>query len=77
MSNTLVNEPLLTAQEVAERLRVKPYAVWEWAREGGMPHRRLGTRRMRFYWSEVAKWMDVQGRTENDSTPDQSAGKQG
>ena len=39
---------LLTAAEVAERLRVKPSTVSGWAREGRIPSVRLGPKTIRF-----------------------------
>lgn len=51
-----MNEPFLTAQEVATRLGMSPRWVLEQWEKGRLPGRRLGPRppaRVRFLWSEV------------------------
>ena len=47
---------LLTAEELAERLRVKPEWVWAQARAGRIPHVRLGRYR-RFRESAIEAWL--------------------
>jgi excisionase family DNA binding protein len=39
---------LLTVEDVARLLAVKPSTVYEWVRSGTMPHYRLGPRAIRF-----------------------------
>jgi len=51
-------ERLLSAQEVAERLGIKPRTVALWAREGRLPAYRLG-RYLRFKWELVERALDV------------------
>jgi excisionase family DNA binding protein len=49
-------DKLLTAEEVAERLRVNTEWVWAQARKGRIPHVRLGRYR-RFRESAVEAWL--------------------
>jgi excisionase family DNA binding protein len=49
-------DKLLTAEEVAERLGMKPDWVWAQARAGRIPHIRLGRYR-RFRESAVEEWL--------------------
>ena len=44
---------LLTADELADRLRVSASTVKEWAREGRIPEVRLSRRVRRFNYEEV------------------------
>jgi excisionase family DNA binding protein len=48
--------PLLTAQEVAERLGVSKDWVWAQARAGAIPHVRLGRYR-RFRTEAIEAWI--------------------
>ncbi len=50
---------LLVAEEVAEMLRVEPDTVREWARQGQVPHVRIG-RSVRFSEPELRRWIGVQ-----------------
>jgi predicted DNA-binding transcriptional regulator AlpA len=67
------SETLLTADEVAQMLRVSPSWVREKCRERAIvrdadpfPHVRLG-KYVRFRWSEVSLWLDRQAnRKETD-----------
>jgi excisionase family DNA binding protein len=54
-----VNDRLLDAKEVAERLSVPVSWVREQTRLGAIPHIRLG-RYVRFEWSEVEAWLERQ-----------------
>ena len=45
-------EPMLTKEQVAARLGVKPETVAKWANAGRVPVHRVG-RRLRFFWSEI------------------------
>ena len=44
---------LLTGQELAERLRVSPSTIREWAREGRIPEVRISGKVRRFDFAEV------------------------
>jgi len=48
-------EPLLTAAEAARLLNIHPVTLLRWAREGSVPHRRLG-RKVVFRASELNSW---------------------
>jgi excisionase family DNA binding protein len=49
-----VNEPeLLTADQLADRLRIRPRTVQKWARRGRIPTVRLSPKVVRFRWSTV------------------------
>jgi excisionase family DNA binding protein len=60
-SNTPLNnhtiDQLLTADEAAARLRLHPVTVLRWAREGKIPHRRLG-RKVVFPVSLLKSWLE-------------------
>ena len=56
MPNQLIEfEPLLTACEAGHLLDIHPVTLLRWAREGRIPHRRLG-RKVRFRASELNAW---------------------
>jgi excisionase family DNA binding protein len=44
---------LLTADQLADRLRVRPRTVQAWARHGRIPTVRLSAKVVRFRWSAV------------------------
>lgn len=46
---------LLTAAEVAERLRIQPATVLGWARDGVIPSLRLSHKVLRFEWPAVVE----------------------
>ncbi len=48
-------EPLLTSAEAARLLNFHPVTLLRWAREGSVPHRRLG-RKVLFRASELNSW---------------------
>jgi excisionase family DNA binding protein len=51
-------EPLLTVEDAANLLTLHPVTLLRWAREGRIPHRRLG-RRVVFRVSELDKWLNA------------------
>lgn len=57
----------LTADEVAERLGIPVYSVYALAREGEIPHLRIG-RRVRFREEDLEAWEDslVEGVAEEE-----------
>ncbi|MDA0168373.1 helix-turn-helix domain-containing protein [Solirubrobacter taibaiensis] len=60
---------LLTANQVAERLGVKPGWVWAQARAGRIPHVQLGRYR-RFREEALDDWLrELEGPTGVDSMP--------
>ena len=50
-------EQLLTADELSRHIHLHRETILKWAREGRIPHRRLGARRVLFLASEVNKWL--------------------
>lgn len=56
----------LTAQQLAERLRVKEALIYDLARDGKIPSLRLGKRIVRFYWPDV---LDALRRGEAGNLP--------
>ena len=48
-------EPLMTALEAGQLLGLHPVTLLRWAREGRIPHRRLG-RKVKFRASELNAW---------------------
>lgn len=51
------NDRIMTLEEVAEYLRVKPQTVYIWAQEKKIPAAKLG-REWRFRKSMIDKWFD-------------------
>lgn len=54
-------EPLITAEEASEPLNLHHVTVLRWAREGRLPHLRLG-RKVMFRASELNAWC-IEGYT--------------
>jgi excisionase family DNA binding protein len=53
------SEPILTGEEVATRLKLKPQTIYELTRRRNkrpLPSMRAG-RVLRFYWSDVQRWL--------------------
>ena len=46
-------DDLLTAEELADRLKLKPGTIREWARAGKIPARRLSHKVIRYSFPEV------------------------
>ncbi len=53
-----LNEQLLTAEQVAQRLAVPVSWVRSSTRSGAIPHLQLG-RYPRYRWPEVEKWLET------------------
>ena len=56
-------EPLISAVDAGQLLDLHPVTLLRWAREGRIPHRRLG-RRVVFRISELDKWLSSAQPTE-------------
>jgi excisionase family DNA binding protein len=57
-------EPILTAEQVAERLQLKPSTIYELTRRRNqrpLPALKAG-KFLRFRWSEVEQWLDESRR---------------
>ena len=52
-------EKVLSAQEASDLLGIHPVTLLRWAREGRIPHRRLG-RKVTFRASELDSWYRTQ-----------------
>jgi excisionase family DNA binding protein len=53
------NETIMTLEEVAEYLRVKPQTIYTWAQEKKIPAAKLG-KEWRFKKSMIDKWFNEQ-----------------
>lgn len=53
----LLAEPLLDANEAARLLRVPRSTLYELVRSRGLPHVRVGRRRLRFTRADLARWV--------------------
>ncbi len=59
---------LMTVEEIAEYLQVKPSTIYQWTHTGFIPHVKLGNR-VRFRLSQVDRWVEkkaVEGRMKNN-----------
>jgi excisionase family DNA binding protein len=63
-----LEEPLLTANEVASFLNVSKITIYEWAQKGKIPAFRIG-HHWRFRRQEIEAWLDSnrQGRSADGS----------
>lgn len=59
-----MNKRLMTVEEVAEYLRVRPSTVYDWAKTGKIPGVKMG-RLWRFEIGEIEAW--VKGRMNKQS----------
>jgi excisionase family DNA binding protein len=58
--SVLNHEPILTPEQVADRLQVPPARVYEWTRRRNvrpLPSLKAG-RFLRFKWSMVERWLE-------------------
>lgn len=62
VSATVESDDLLTAAELAERLRVKPGTVLGWHRKGRIPVRKLSPKVLRFALAEVVAALEAEPR---------------
>jgi excisionase family DNA binding protein len=53
------NDKIMTLEEVAEYLRVKPQTIYTWAQENKIPAAKIG-REWRFRKTVIDKWFDDQ-----------------
>ena len=65
MTNPLPDHEILTLEEVAHYLRLKPQTIYKWAQEKRIPAAKLG-KEWRFRRSVIDRWLDEQ-LTGNDS----------
>jgi excisionase family DNA binding protein len=48
----------LTAEQLSKILPLHPGTILRWAREGKIPHKRLGARKILFMPSEIRAWLE-------------------
>ncbi len=48
---------LLTVEEIADYLQVKPSTIYQWTHQGFIPHVKLGNR-VRFRLCQVDRWIE-------------------
>ncbi len=61
-------QKLLTVEEIAEYLQVRPSTIYQWTHQGFIPHVKLGNR-VRFRLSQVDRWVEkksCEGRLKNN-----------
>lgn len=58
-------QKLLTVEEIADYLQVKPSTIYQWTHQGFIPHVKLGNR-VRFRLSRVDRWIE---KRENNGRP--------
>jgi excisionase family DNA binding protein len=59
---------ILTLEEVATYLRLKPQTIYKWAQEGRIPAAKLG-KEWRFRRSVLDRWLDEQMSSGNGEKP--------
>ena len=60
-------DQLLTVEEIAEYLNLKPSTIYQWTHQGFIPHIKVGNR-VRFRINHIEKWLEsrtVKGRARN------------
>ncbi len=50
-------EKLLTVEEIAEYLKLRPSTIYQWTHQGFIPHIKVGNR-VRFKISQIEKWLE-------------------
>ena len=60
---------LMTVEEVAEYLRVKPSSVYEWVKNGKIPAAKVG-RLWRFQREQIEEWVRNGGLQSNRKYPE-------
>jgi excisionase family DNA binding protein len=58
------NTQLMTVEDVAEYLRVKPSSVYDWASHGKLPAVKVG-RLWRFHRGQIEAWIQKGGHKSN------------
>ena len=53
------NDEIMTVEEVAKYLKLKPQTVYKWAQEGHLPGAKLG-KEWRFRRQMIDEWIDAQ-----------------
>jgi excisionase family DNA binding protein len=61
-----IMEKLLTAEEFAELAQIKTHSAYRYAREGKVPHVRIGNK-LRFVPSQIQEWIRAQTAQSNQA----------
>lgn len=56
--NRMSNQDIMTVEDVAKYLKLKPQTVYKWAQEGQIPGTKLG-KEWRFRRSIIDEWIDT------------------
>jgi excisionase family DNA binding protein len=64
-----MNDEMLTAEEVADRLRVKPDTIVVWARQGRIPAHRLSRKVIRFRFDDLVAALECEAEQNHDREP--------
>ena len=56
-----MTEEILSAEEVGHRLGVQAETVRRWARQNKIPHVRIGSKILRFNWTDVWAVLEKKG----------------
>jgi excisionase family DNA binding protein len=62
------DETLLTVEEAAALLRIKPGTLYSWVSKGNVPHRRVGSL-VRFDRDELMQWTIEKAHPEKQRRP--------
>jgi len=54
-------EKLLTVEEIAEYLNLKPSTIYQWTHQGFIPYIKLGSR-VRFRTTQIEKWLEEKSK---------------
>jgi excisionase family DNA binding protein len=68
-------ERLLTAEQVAEIIRVNIAVLYQWTHRGAIPHIKISKRMIRFREEEVMEWLDSKACQPGTEKPQQKRGK--
>jgi excisionase family DNA binding protein len=71
-----MTDQLLTAEEVADRLRVKPDTIVVWARQGRIPAHRQSRKVIRFSLSEVIASLESATMSDSALSPTPGSGSE-
>lgn len=69
VSEAMIEQKLLSADELAKRLGVKARSIATFVSRDELPAMRLGPRKLAFKWSDVEAWARKRGRNLNPTIP--------
>lgn len=59
---SMAEERFLTMEEVGNLIGLDRSTIYNWKRQGLLPHYKIGKRAVRFKLAEVLQWMETQKR---------------